>query len=109
MPIHDRTRVDAGLFHAFHQGWIIRLCDSLNDGRLPAYYFALPERSIRGPIPDVLTLELAPVGGEPDSGRTAAGLAVASVPPRTRLVRQAPDRDYVRKADRVAVRHRHGQ
>ena len=28
MPIHDWTRVDAGLFHAFHQGWIIRLSDS---------------------------------------------------------------------------------
>ena len=25
MPIHDWTRVDAGLFHAFHQGWIITL------------------------------------------------------------------------------------
>src|SRR5689334_4905110 len=98
MPIHDWTRVDAGLFHAFHQGWIIRLRDSLNDGRLPADYFALPEQSIRGPIPDVLTLELGPGGGEPDSGRSVAGLAVASVPPRTRLVRRAPDRAYVRKA-----------
>ena len=109
MPIHDWTRVDAGLFHAFHQSWIIKLCDSLNDNRLPADYLALPEQSIRGPIPDVLTLELAPGEGEPDSSRPAAGLAVASVPPRTRLVRQAPDRVYVRKADRIAVRHRHGQ
>lgn len=22
MPVHDWTRVDAGLFHAFHQQWI---------------------------------------------------------------------------------------
>ena len=22
MPIHDWTRVDAGIFHAFHHGWI---------------------------------------------------------------------------------------
>jgi hypothetical protein len=50
---------------------------------------------------------LAPDGGE--TNRTAAGLAVAAVPPRTRLVRQAEDRIYVRKATRVAVRHRHGQ
>jgi len=56
MPIHDWTRVDAGLFHAFHQGWIIRLTDALNAGVLPADYFALPEQSIQGPIPDVLTL-----------------------------------------------------
>ncbi len=25
MPIHDWTRVDAGLFHAFHQSWIVIL------------------------------------------------------------------------------------
>ncbi len=23
MPIHDRTRVDAGIFHDFHATWII--------------------------------------------------------------------------------------
>jgi hypothetical protein len=107
MPIHNWTRVDAGLFHAFHQSWIIKLCDTLNADRLPADYFALPEQSIRGPVPDILTLELAPGGGE--TNRTATGVAVASVPPRTRLVRHAQDRIYVRKANRVAVRHRHGQ
>ena len=106
MPIHDWTRVDAGLFHAFHQSWIIKLCDTLNADRLPADYFALPERSIRGPIPDVLTLELATEGGE--SSRTGTGLAVATVPPPTRLVLQAEDRIYMRKASRVTVRHRHG-
>jgi hypothetical protein len=90
MPIHDWTRVDAGLFHTFHRSWVIKLCDTLNDSRLPADYFALPEPSIRGPIPDVLTLELAPGGGEPD--RTATGLVVAGVPPRTLLVRHAQDR-----------------
>ena len=39
MPIHDWTRVDAGLFHAFHQGWIIRLSDALNEGVLPETIF----------------------------------------------------------------------
>ena len=46
MPIHDWTRVDAGLFHAFHQSWIVKLCDALNRGLLPPDYFALPEQSI---------------------------------------------------------------
>lgn len=109
MPIHDWTRVDAGLFHAFHQSWIIKLCDALNADCLPADYFALPEQSIKGPIPDVLTLELAPHADGGQSSRTASGLAVASTPPRTRFVREAEDRIYVRKASRVAVRHRHGQ
>jgi hypothetical protein len=31
VPIHDWTCVDAGLFHAFHQSWIVKLCDALND------------------------------------------------------------------------------
>jgi len=107
MPIHDWTRVDAGLFHAFHQSWIITLSRALNAGVLPPDYFALPEQSIRGPVPDVLTLQLSPRRGEPTG--TAPGLAVAVAPPRTRLVRRAEDTIYVRKADRIAVRHRHGQ
>ncbi len=106
MPIHDWTRVDAGLFHAFHYQWIGALCDSLNAGGLPPDYFALPEQSVGRPIPDMLTLELAPGPREPD--RTAPGLAVAAVPPRARLVARAEERIYVRKVDRVAVHHRHG-
>jgi uncharacterized protein DUF4058 len=40
MPIHDWTRVDAGLFHDFHQDWTIELRRSLNAGRLPVGYVA---------------------------------------------------------------------
>ncbi|MGP0065872.1 MAG: DUF4058 family protein [Isosphaeraceae bacterium] len=107
MPIHDWTRVDAGLFHAFHQRWISALCDALNTGGLPADYFALPEQSIRGPIPDILTLSLS-AGGDDANGH-APGLAVATVPPRARLVRRAENLIYTRKADRVTVRHRYGR
>jgi hypothetical protein len=107
MPIHDWTRVDAGLFHAFHQSWIVVLSRALNAGVLPADYFALPEQSIQGPIPDVLTLNLSSGRGEPN--RTTSGLSVATAPPRARLVRRAEETIYVRKADRIAVRHRHGQ
>jgi hypothetical protein len=107
MPIHDWTRVDAGLFHAFHQDWIGVLCRALNAGVLPREYFALREQSTRGPIPDVLTLKEAE--GQEESNETSAGLAVATAPPRTRVVRRADDQAYVRKADRIAVRHRHGE
>jgi hypothetical protein len=106
MPIHDWTRVDAGLFHAFHQRWIIALCDTLNSGVLPPDYFALPEQSIRGPIPDVLTLELAPARGAEDTGEV--GLAVAAAPPRTSLTRRSELKAYAGKASRLTVRHRHG-
>jgi hypothetical protein len=107
VPIHDWTRVDAGLFHAFHQSWVVKLCDALNRGVLPPDYFALPEQSIRGPIPDVLTLRLSSGFSEPAG--TSSGLTVAAFPPRARLVARAEEAVYVRKADRISVRHRHGQ
>ena len=106
MPIHDWTRVDAGLFHAFHQRWISALCDAFNAGGLPREYFALPEQSISGPIPDVLTLHLSP--GAETTGDGTAPLAVATAPPRTRLVRRSEANLYAGKANRVTVRHRHG-
>src|SRR5438105_4811570 len=106
MPIHDWTRVDAGLFHAFHQRWISALCDVMNTERLPADYFALPEQSIRGPIPDVLALHVLPEASR--SSSTATGMAVATAPPRARVIARAEASTYARKADRVAVRHRHG-
>src|SRR5262249_20221496 len=106
MPIHDWTRVDAGLFHAFHQRWISALSDALNTGGLPPDYFALPEQSISGPIPDVLTLQLASESG-PQAG-TAPGLAGAAARPRTRIVRRNEADAYARKADHLTVRHRHG-
>lgn len=104
MPVHDWTRVDAGLFHNFHQGWIINLCAALNGGMLPPEYFALAEQNIRGPIPDVLTLKLA-AGNDED---THGGLAVAEAPPQTRLVRRSEADIYAARADLITVRRRHG-
>lgn len=106
MPIHDWTRVDTGLFHAFHQRWISAISDALNTGVLPSDYYALAEPSVGGPVLDVLTLRSATVD---EADEESSGLAVATVPPRTRIVRQAEERVYVRKADRIAVRHRHGR
>ena len=103
MPVHDWTRVDAGLFHSFHQRWISALCYALNTGGLPPDYLALAEQSIRGPIPDVLTLRLAPATGPPDG--TGPAVAVADAPPRVGLVRVSEVGVYARKADRVTVRH----
>lgn len=106
MPIHDWTRVDAGLFHAFHQRWISALCDALNTGGLPPDYFALAEQRIRGPILDVLTLKLSAGAAEPNQGH--GGMAVATAPPRAHLVFRNEAEVYAGKADRITVRHRHG-
>jgi hypothetical protein len=106
MPIHEWTRVDAGLFHAFHQQWIIALCNALNTGGLPSDYFALPEQRMPGPEADVLTLRLLVEGEEPP--RTSPGVAVAAVPPRARIIQRLEEEAYARKADRIGVRHREG-
>lgn len=107
MPIHDWTRVDAGLFHDFHQSWAVALRNRLNAGGLPTDYFALVEQNIRGPIPDVLTLRLSSASGRSDS-QDGGGVATATRAPRTRLTQRAEVDSYLRKASRVTIRHRHG-
>ncbi len=44
MPIHDWTRVPAGLFHDFHQTWTIYLKTALNRGILPKQFQAIVEQ-----------------------------------------------------------------
>lgn len=89
MPVHDWTRVDAGIVHAFHLSWLARLQDTLNDGILPQGYYALAEQHAGRMIPDLLTLQIgdaprqAPAPGTPPSTDTG-GLAVADAPPRVR-------------------------
>jgi hypothetical protein len=48
MPIHDWTRVDAGIFHSFYLGWIGILKKTLNVGLLPPNSYALAEQVARG-------------------------------------------------------------
>ncbi len=35
MPMHDWTRVDAGIYHHFHGRWLFALADALHLGGLP--------------------------------------------------------------------------
>src|SRR5690242_20728435 len=56
MPVHHWKGVEAGIFHAFHHGWIEEISRSLNRGLLPPDYYALPEQIAGGLGPDVLTL-----------------------------------------------------
>jgi hypothetical protein len=109
MPIHDWTRVDAGLFHDFHQSWTVALRDALNLGGLPPDYFALVEQRIGGPIPDVLTLHLSTGSEEPSDDGGGPSVAVATVPPPTRLILREEAEIYAEKANRITVRHRHGE
>ena len=107
MPVHDWTRVESGLFHHFHQGWITALSIALNvRGFLPPGYFALSEQVASGPIPDVLTLQSRPPAPEPGD---MAGVAVATAPPPGRFIVRAEIDPYVRRANRVTIRHPRGR
>ena len=107
MPVHDWSRVNAGLFHHFHLNWISALCTHLNSGDLPPGYYALAEQVASGPIPDVITLKLKPRPAEPSE--STGGIALAVSPPRTRYVVRAEADPYLTKVNRVAIRDPRGK
>ncbi len=84
MPIHDWTRVDAGIFHHFHLEWIGDLSRVLNRGLLPPNYYALAEQIAGGLGPDVLTLQL-PLSDAVVTEEPAGGIALTVAPPRVRF------------------------
>jgi hypothetical protein len=112
MPVHDWTRVYAGIFHDFHQEWMIAIKHALNSGVLPPDYYALTEQTAGGLHPDVLTLERnrpssssAAGNGPTDPHATNGAIALAETPPRVRFTASAEEQVYVRKRNRIAIRH----
>src|SRR5215468_10123822 len=105
MPVHDWSRVDANVFHHFHQCWTIAICDTLNAGRLPPGYSALLERHAGGLVPDVLALQRR---FRPSRPAEPAGGVLTATPPKTRLVRQAKT-VLAARANRIVIRHRLGE
>ena len=69
MPMHDWTRVAAGIYHDFHHEWISEIKRSLNRGVLPEGFYALAEQHAAGFGPDVLTLQDA----DPSFGSSSGG------------------------------------
>ncbi|HLN33189.1 MAG TPA: hypothetical protein VK395_35995 [Gemmataceae bacterium] len=55
MPVHDWSRVEAGIFHSFHNAWITHLAEALNGGLLPPDYYALGEQHAGRFVTDLLT------------------------------------------------------
>ncbi len=107
MPVHDWTRVDAGIFHSFHTVWIGFLNTTLNDGLLPEGYYALAEQHAGKTIADVLTLHTSVAPREPrplPPIPTTGGLAVAEAPPRTRRKHSVEPAARARRRS-LAIRH----
>ena len=108
MPVHDWSRVDAGIFHAFHHSWIEEIQRALNNGLLPSDYYALPEQRAVGLVSDVLALQTTPVedDSEPDNHPKSGGQSgLLLEPPAVQLAAEADGTYYRSKHNAVVVRH----
>jgi hypothetical protein len=104
MPIHDWTRVEAGIFHDFHHTWITEIKRALNRGLLPPDHYALAEQIAGGLGPDVLTLH-RPANGAPPPPEPVGGVALATVPPQVQFRLRAEPDLYAAKAKAITIRH----
>jgi hypothetical protein len=107
MPLHDWTRVPAGLFHHFHQDWTIEIARTLNRGLLPHGAAALVEQRSAEREADVLTVKaLAP---PPRYDLEVNGGVAVATPPATRIVRRTANEHYADRANRIVIRHHLGR
>jgi hypothetical protein len=97
--MHDWTRVDAGIYHAFHHEWISEISRALNRGLLTEDYYALPEQQAAGFGPDVLTLQDL---NDPAGGGVATGTRTK---PKSTHYAKTPADFHRRKKSSVVVRH----
>src|SRR5215510_12196106 len=104
MPMHDWSRVDANVFHDFHQTWAVAIRNALNSGILPSGYSALVEQHAGAPIPDVLALERR-TSKKPQK---PAGGVLVKTQPTTRHIIRAQRSILAARGNRIVVKHRLG-
>ncbi len=109
MPLHDWSRVESGIFHAFHTAWVSEIQNALNGGVLPDGYYALAEQHAGSYIADVLALHRPPVRDElspvrPFNKNDSGGAIVAEAPP-TMLTRETIEMELDQLQRRVSIRH----
>ena len=106
MPVHDWTRVEAGIFHDFHHAWIEEIKRALNGGLLPDDYYALAEQHAAGLAPDVLALQERTESAEPaPTSRNGGGTGLLLAPPKGRPIAETEMAFFRRKQNTVTVRH----
>lgn len=105
MPVHDWTRVEAGVLHDFHTVWISAIRTVLNSGLLPPDYYALAEQLAKGIGPDVLTLRVGDDAGNETASGLSGATAVAVAPPKVRVTVRAETDSYAEKRRTLVIRH----
>jgi len=107
MPIHDWSRVNANLFHDFHQTWSIAIRNALNGGLLPKGYSALVEQHAASVFPDVIAVQRRPT---PKRHQEPSGGGVLTInPPKTQYVIRAQQEISAARGNRITIRHPLGQ
>jgi hypothetical protein len=112
MPVHDWTKVDAGIFHELHVHWISEIDGRLNDGLLPSDYYAMAEQVTGIGTPDVIALRFSkptspsqPSTNGSASEHSSGGVAVAASPPKTRFSDRTDENSIAYKTRSVVIRH----
>jgi hypothetical protein len=71
MPIHDWKSVRSGLYHPFHNAWLVHLMDHLNGGVMPRGFYALTDTRVDIFAPDLVAVR---------RGRAGASGGLATLP-----------------------------
>lgn len=106
MPMHDWSRVPAGLFHHFHQDWSIEITRTLNRGRLPRGLSALVEQRAGRKEPDLLTIE--EIGPKKSGVGSDPGAAILQRP-KTQYIKRTSNQSFATRANRIVIRHHLGR
>src|SRR5690348_17049470 len=107
MPVHNWTRVEAGIFHDFHTTWVAEIRTALNEGVLPDGYYSLAEQHAGLGITDVLTLHASPASSPllPPPSLATGGTAVAEAPPKVRHRQTVAAPGLLARRRTLAIRH----
>lgn len=106
MPIHDWSKVDANLFHHFHQAWSLTICNVLNGKLLPRGFSALVEQHAPALVPDVLALQSSGDNGWPE---TSGGAVLTASRPKVRHIIKSQLDSMAARANRITIRHALGR
>lgn len=107
MPIHDWSRVEAGVFHHFYQAWMVAMGVALNRHLLPKRFYALVEQYTGKVEVDVLSLESRrkrTTHDTDDSAPFAGTATITATRPQVDTIEKASEAFYAFKQSTVVVR-----
>jgi hypothetical protein len=106
MPMHVWTKVEPGFYHDFHNLWLVAIRHALNNGVLPAGYYAMTEQKSAGIEADILTLSVPPPPTNGVAAPSGAALGLPGGAPAVGVLERG-ERARHRKwsGRRLAVRH----